>query len=1117
MTFFRLSFRSAVFYRRAHGMVLAGAMLAGAVLVGAMLVGDSVKFSLMNSALLRLGRIQCALESRGRFFEEDLAIRLEQETGTQVVPALLLRGIALNQKKTGDEPRQINAIQIVGIDDRFWRFAIDQGPTLADDGVAINEKLAAELQVKRGDLLSIRFSKPSLMSKDAPLSSRGGEDTLRGTFSVTDIIPDARLGRFSLAANQRIPNTAFVSLKWLQQAAGLTQQANVLLAGGGTSQSAESLNQAIRKVWRIEDVGLAIKTLEGGRLFQLESNRIFMDPAIGAVVSDFEKSVGALTYLVNSISRVDGTPVRETPYSFVIALAPSSDPALGAVPPEMADDEIIVNRWLADCLAAGCGDSIRLSYFEFTPWNSFVEKSRTFKIRRIIEMGDMTGERERGPHFPGLTDAGKCAEWDIGMPLLKDKVGDPANEAYWNDYRATPKAMVTLKAGQAMWANHFGNLTAIRFRANEDGAEGITEALRPRMDPADFGLAFLPTRETALKAAGEAMDFGQLFLGMSLFLIVASLMLTGLLFAFGIQQRSQETGLLLAVGYRTHQVRRLFIHESTLIAVAGSLAGAWLGTLYTRAMIWGLQHGWQGAVAHAEIRYHASWMTIGTGILLSFVFAWGTLILTIRRQTGKSAHELLSGEEASATTQQVSPLSWRGLGWIPRFAWIAGIMAALGLIAYATVNGMQNIAPVFFASGSLLLISFLGLGRELLIHLGRNCGPLTILTLGFRNAGRRRSRSLTVTALLACGCFLILAVSSMQEDIAGGASRRDSGTGGFALFGESTLPIQENLNSAEGRRKFRLDQIPELNSVRIVCMKVRDGDDASCLNLNRAQTPPLIGVDPNEFEKRGAFQPIDERVWAPLMAASVHGDTVPGLVGDSNTAQWGLQKKVGQEQGDTLTFRDEWGGTFKVKLLGTLPMRLSVFQGAILIPASSFSAHYPSENGYRMFLIDTPPGDERRIQDALSLKLGKWGVNLTSTVERLKTFYEVESTYMAMFLVLGGLGMLLGSAGMAVVVLRNIQERRDELALLTAIGYSDQQVRRIVVAEHGVLLSLGLAAGITASLAAIWPSLQAPGITPHWLSMILFIGGLALLQLLWILFATRVALSSSLLPSLRNQ
>ncbi|MFA7160907.1 MAG: ABC transporter permease, partial [Kiritimatiellia bacterium] len=346
---------------------------------------------------------------------------------------------------------------------------------------------------------------------------------------------------------------------------------------------------------------------------------------------------------------------------------------------------------------------------------------------------------------------------------------------------------------------------------------------------------------------------------------------------------------------------------------------------------------------------------------------------------------------------------------------------------------------------------------------------------------------------------------------------RFSGTGGFALYGESTIPVQDNPGTPEGRRKLKLDFEPGLAGVGIVPLKVKEGDDASCLNLNRAQSPRLLGVDPRELASRGAFQPRGGRdVWR-LLEEKLPDGSVPALAGDANTAAWGLKVKTGREKGGTLLYRDERGQEFSVKLVGSLPVRLSVFQGSVIIKTADFTEKFPSESGYQAFLVDAPRGAERKAGEILARRLGRAGVDFVPAVERLKEFYAVESTYLNMFLVLGGLGLILGSAGMGVVVLRNIMERKGELSLLRAVGYSPARVRRVVFIEHWLLLAAGLAVGILSSLAAMWPALAAPGVKIPLGAMALIAGGMAAFNLAWIYFCVRLALRAPLLPALRNE
>jgi hypothetical protein len=381
----------------------------------------------------------------------------------------------------------------------------------------------------------------------------------------------------------------------------------------------------------------------------------------------------------------------------------------------------------------------------------------------------------------------------------------------------------------------------------------------------------------------------------------------------------------------------------------------------------------------------------------------------------------------------------------------------------------------------------------------RATARLSIGDLGVRNAARRPGRSLATAAMMASGCFVVFSVSAFTQDLSRQAGERRSGTGGFRLYAESSVAIPKEDAFA---------------GVAVVPLRAREGDDASCLNLNQSLAPALVGIDPDRLARLGAFA--DSEFWS-LLDRDLPDGVVPAIVGDSATAVWKLRKKVGKDDGDLLDYRDERGAAFKVKLVGALPERLTVLQGRLLISNRQFTRLYPSEGGYRIFLIDAPAGSEQRVGQQLTSRMETVGLDVVPSVERLKAFYAVEGAYLRMFLVLGGLGLLLGSAGMGVLVLRQVMERRAELALLRAVGFSKPHAARVVMAEHRFLTWAGLAVGTAASALAIGPATLQPAVRlPYgWLAIFLF--GTAALSLLWIRIATHVALRAPLIPALRRE
>ena len=153
-------------------------------------------------------------------------------------------------------------------------------------------------------------------------------------------------------------------------------------------------------------------------------------------------------------------------------------------------------------------------------------------------------------------------------------------------------------------------------------------------------------------------------------------------------------------------------------------------------------------------------------------------------------------------------------------------------------------------------------------------------------------------ALLACGVFLVITVGANRKDPTFEAAHRNSGTGGFALFGQTTVPVMRDLNTPEGRKTFGLPEDLK-DKMKVVALRVHEGDDASCLNLNRPQQPRVIGVPVDALAERRAFAfaeapgaPAGQSPWL-LLNGPPAGDSVPALA-DGTTLEWALGKGVGE-------------------------------------------------------------------------------------------------------------------------------------------------------------------------------------------------------------------------------
>jgi len=1222
MNTFTLIRRSLRFHARAHLGALLGAAVGSAVLVGALVVGDSVRHSLQRFALLRLGKVDVALASGDRFFRAELLSSRTNSLDNVGVTALQLPATA----SADGGARRANRVQLLGVDERFWNLA-EQPPVFefpTQDSVVLNRALAEQLAAKPGDAVLLRVPKASRLSREAPISPQE-DSSVALRLTVRAIASDEEFGRFSLHASQAPPFNAFVSLPWLQEQLKLPGRANlVLMVMDRDPWALPTATAALRRAWDLADAELELREIPEANALELRTSRVFLDaPITDTALKAATNASGVLTYFVNELRAGD----RAAPYSMVTAIG---EPI---VPRDMRDDEILINQWLAEDLNAKPGDELALSYYVVGIMRKMEERTSRFRIRAIVPMARPYADRSLMPDFPGMVEAKNCRDWDTGFPIALDKMRQKDND-YWEEHKGTPKAFVTLAAGQKMWTNRFGNLTAVRFPPSHPiplplgGGEGVRrtgegavreaesvdaqtvsgnslpaspapasdlanlrtrvrDAILEKLDPASIGFNFEPVRKQALDAVAQAQDFGQLFLGFSFFLIVAALLLMGLLFQFGIEQRTTEVGTLLALGFTPRQVRRLLIFEGGGLALLGGAAGTLGGCAYAWAMLRGLATIWRDASGTSALRFHAEPLSLAIGGFAGALVAWLTIWLVLRKQAQQPARELLAGggdlnlqatawkESARSVVEARVPPHPGPLPWgegesfaavrqtergrlVPtpaldfplpqgegqgegegdmilrrtdslsaarfysarsnRSLWlaVAGVILSSIILGAAIFMNRETGAGAFFGAGALLLVSGLAFAAAFLTALtysGAAARP-TLSALGVRNATRRRKRSLATVGLLASGSFMILAVGVFRLDSEIDAARRSSGTGGFALIGEATYPVVHDLNSAEGREFFGLDT-NDFAGTAIVPLRVRDGEDASCLNLNRAQKPRLLGVQPELLDQRNAFTfaavakglPTDH----PWLLLSRSGEGEVPAIGDQASIQWALGKKVG----DTLDYTDERGQVFKIRLVASVAN--SILQGNLLIGEDEFRARFTHEEGYRMFLIDAPSNRVGKISAALSRALQDLGLELTPASRRLAAFNAVQNTYLNTFQVLGGLGLLLGSVGLGVVVLRNVLERRGELALLLAVGFRPRVLRWLVLSEHGALLLAGSGIGVLAALIAVAPAILSAAANVPVRSLALVLGGVWLSGALWTWLATRLALRGRLLDALRSE
>ena len=305
----RFILQSVLYYRWSYLGVLLGVILGAMVLLGALFSGDSVTASLKRISAMRTGQATHVLTSGDRFFRQALAGDLTQTTRAEAAPVLLVKGSSVNPSNQ----QRVNQVQLVGVTGAFWKMALEPmelSLSAEDSEVAINALVADRLGLGEGDTLIVRLQRPGILAGNAPVA--GADSRLVSMrCTVKTVVGDSSFGRFSLETTQVQRPSVFFPIERLQNEIGYEERANLILCAwpntltsalslGDRESSADgaALEAALQEAVTLADYELSLEWLERVGVFELKSNRVFIDPEIASAIQS-EISEDATIYDVS--------------------------------------------------------------------------------------------------------------------------------------------------------------------------------------------------------------------------------------------------------------------------------------------------------------------------------------------------------------------------------------------------------------------------------------------------------------------------------------------------------------------------------------------------------------------------------------------------------------------------------------------------------------------------------------------------------------------------------------------------------------------------------------------------------------------------------------------------
>ncbi|NSW93633.1 MAG: hypothetical protein HPY62_02870 [Bacteroidales bacterium] len=701
------------------------------------------------------------------------------------------------------------------------------------------------------------------------------------------------------------------------------------------------------------------------------------------------------------------------------------------------------------------------------------------------------------PEFPGIAGSKSCTDWDAGVEIKMDLIRKK-DEDYWNKFRGTPKAFINYAKGNELWANNFGPVTSIRF-GPEFSENDIVSGLTGIVDPYKAGFIIQDLPGESIDAAEKGVDFSTLFLSLGFFIIVSALVLIVLLISSYFDSKKNQLKTLFSIGFSNRKIEKLLLIETGLVEASGTIIGTVAGVLFNLLLITALNTVWRGAVQTSSLRagFDAGSALLGFLATIAVIF----FILNIKATSFlKKLNQPETGEARKPSVKK-------------NLTFLLTVLALTLLFAVLTIL-YDNYKTAFSFLTGLFLFSLLVISlRQYFITDIKSRKKHFTNPAGISKSyySIHPSQVISPVLFLAAGLFAVIITGVNRMDITGNMLKPSGGTGGFLLWGETSIPVPDKI---EGSKEFGFDA-DEFRDMKIIQARRTSGNDASCLNLNHITSPPLLGIDPSEFIRKGSFSFAvsmkDFKGINPWETLNYQPDdfTIYGIA-DQTVMQYGLKVKTG----DTLKIRSESGQVINVIISGGL--KSSVFQGYVIIGNENFNRFFPSVAGSQVFLADGREDLLPMYQESLNERLADFGADFMPASERLAAFFVVTNTYLSVFTILGSLGMILGVAGLGFVLIRNFHQRKRDFGLMMAAGFTADRIRKMLSREHLTILTAGIFTGLISAVVATLPSINSDKDLP-WLTIALMILLVVITGLTAIMASVKKISSDSLISQIRRE
>lgn len=567
------------------------------------------------------------------------------------------------------------------------------------------------------------------------------------------------------------------------------------------------------------------------------------------------------------------------------------------------------------------------------------------------------------------------------------------------------------------WTGMDDALSYVRFQTTGEG-EKLYRSLQEEYSQSDVYVLPVVADDLQSNDIGGLYTFFYLIAGLSIFIsgfIVFNMIYTS------VMERKKDFAIMKSFGYLQSSVSRLILIEVALLALIGTAigvpAGIWLGDLFMKTLL---------GVFEFDMVYTLNWQVPAlTAFVIGMLFPVLFSLFPIYH-AGKTSVLLTL---KSAGPEQPSA----------KRSWIRTIAGAALLSCVWIDHPMSYFA---IAAGVILLFPLL------LSGLSRIMKPVLKLFLGYpgvlasQGLNQQLNRNANTAAILAIGIAVILLLSAVIESAPEGYEKEIRSTYGGDVRITSEAPWTEQAQES-------------LRSFEAVA-------DAQPLTEATPITWETIGGEKRQFsvfaadrESPSLFEsPQKEQLFSKL-------EREPSvLLGERAFAEWGGQ--VGES-----ILMNTPSGEQQLKVSGVVKTSHHAGYTAFMDEKQMYD-HFGWKTNFDMLVTLKPGADAEPLRNQLWNEFSGHLSKVETVEDEIRSTTSALTGMNELILVMLVLIVGLASIGTANTLLMNTLERTSEIGTMRALGFTKQQVRKMIIGE-GLLIGLsGVIGGIAAGVLLIY-------------------------------------------------